>query len=56
MNTILEKSTLKQSVILESMTVPERIALFKKEPHAFRNNEEKVTARILQWKHCLGVE
>jgi type 2 lantibiotic biosynthesis protein LanM len=56
MNTILQKTTLKQSVILESMTVPERIALFKKEPHAFRNNEEKATARILQWKHCLGVE
>ena len=56
MNIILEKATLKQRVILESMTVPERIALFKKQPHAFRNHEAKSTARILQWKHCLGVE
>ncbi len=56
MEDILERTNLKQTIILESMTLPERIELYKQDVNFFVQNEDRSAEAIAQWKHCLGLQ
>ena len=56
MQNTLERMSLKQFVILQSMTLPERVELFKTDSNAFTLNDSLASNRTEQWKHCLGLQ
>lgn len=49
-----EMEELRNHVVLEAMTVPERIELFRRRPTAFSSNSNLSTRRLANWRHVLG--
>jgi type 2 lantibiotic biosynthesis protein LanM len=54
-STFREFKAIQWPVILEALTLPERIELFRKQPSAFKQNPERASARMEKWKDALGI-
>ena len=50
------ESRLAGHVICESLTIPERITIYKTDPSHLTPNPERSSKRTRNWRHALGLE